>query len=155
MLYFQFLKCMGCLFLLMGILAIPAMLFFFYGTELADSSFTKVVAAASLGNLGSSDPVCQDARYDLSSATADTENPRVSISLSCQFGELWAIKQFGQVSVSTPVDCEGATDDPDNASFDFYPPDCEYALFDTIDYDVFTEAFERQCKGKSDCQFSF
>lgn len=146
---------MGCLFLLMGILAIPAMLFFFYGTELADSSFTKVVAAASLGNLGSSDPVCQDARYDLSSATADTENPRVSISLSCPFGELWAIKQFGQVSVSTPVDCEGATDDPDNASFDFYPPDCEYALFDTIDYDVFTEAFERQCKGKSDCQFSF
>ena len=137
MLYFQFLKCMGCLFLLMGILAIPAMLFFFYGTELADSSFTKVVAAASLGNLGSSDPVCQDARYDLSSATADTENPRVSISLSCPFGELWAIKQFGQVSVSTPVDCEGATDDPDNASFDFYPPDCEYALFDTIDYDVF------------------
>ena len=139
----------------MGILAIPAMLFFFYGTELADSSFTKVVAAASLGNLGSSDPVCQDARYDLSSATADTENPRVSISLSCPFGELWAIKQFGQVSVSTPVDCEGATDDPDNASFDFYPPDCEYALFDTIDYDAFTDAFERQCKGKSDCQFSF
>ena len=147
MLYFQFLKCMGCLFLLMGILAIPAMLFFFYGTELADSSFTKVVAAASLGNLGSSDPVCQDARYDLSSATADTANPRVSISLSCPFGELWAIKQFGQVSVSTPVDCEEATDDPDNASFDFYPPDCEYAVFDPTNYDAFTEAFKNQCKG--------
>ena len=62
---------MGCLFLSIGLLSVPAMLFFFYGTELADTSFTKVVAAASLGNLGSSDPVCQDARYDLSSDSAN------------------------------------------------------------------------------------
>ena len=65
----------------------------------------------------------------------------MSISLSCPFGELWAIKQFGQVSVSTPVDCEGATDDPDNASFDFYPPDCEYALFEDVEYNNFSKEF--------------
>ena len=100
----------------MGVLAIPAMLFFFYGTELADTSFTKIVAAASLGNLGSSDPVCKEGRYDLSSSpNAPNLNPSVSISLSCPFGELWSIKEFGQVSVSTPIDCEEAVKDPDNA----------------------------------------
>lgn len=91
-LYFQFLKCMGCLFLLMGFLAIPSMIFFFYGTELADTSFTKVVAAASLGNLGSSDPVCKEASYDLTGANASKWNPQVNMQLSCPFGELWSIK---------------------------------------------------------------
>ena len=33
-LYFQFLKYMGCQFLLLSVLGIPAMLFFYYGTEL-------------------------------------------------------------------------------------------------------------------------
>ena len=142
---------MGCLFLLMGVLAIPAMLFFFYGTELADSSFTKIVAAASLGNLGSSDPVCKDARYDLSSPGVDKKDPSVSISLSCPFGELWSIKEFGQVSISTPIDCEGAVKDPDNAEFEYYPPDCNYNLFEDADYDTFTIEFENQCKGKKNC----
>lgn len=44
--------------MMMTILAIPSMLFFFYGSELEDSTFQKVVTAASLGNLGSSNPVC-------------------------------------------------------------------------------------------------
>ena len=62
-LYFQFLKYMGCLFLAMAFLSIPSMLFFFYGTELTDYSLTKIVTAASLGNLGSSAPVCKSAEY--------------------------------------------------------------------------------------------
>lgn len=74
-LYFQFLKYMGCMFVLFFILAIPAMLFFFYGTELADVTFTKVVTAASLGNLGSSSPVCNSAKFDLSSDIANLLNP--------------------------------------------------------------------------------
>lgn len=149
-LYFQFLKCMGCLFLLMGVLAFPAMLFFFYGTELADSSFTKIVAAASLGNLGSSDPVCNEAKYDLSQNT-NKQNPSVTISLSCKFGTLWSIKEFGQISVSTPNNCEEALKEPDNAQFDFYPPDCDYNLFEDADYETFSLEFDRQCKGKKDC----
>lgn len=125
-LYFQFLKCMGCLFLLMALLAIPAMLFFFFGTELADTSLTKIVAAASLGNLGSSSPVCKDAKFDLISEQANKLNPQVNMQLSCPFGELFSIKQFGQMSISTVVDCEAAQDDPDNANFEFYPHDCSY-----------------------------
>ena len=38
-LYFQFVKYMGCQFLLMSILGIPAMLFFYYGTEISDTKF--------------------------------------------------------------------------------------------------------------------
>ena len=42
-LYFQFLKYMGCQFLIMAVLGIPAMLFFYYGTELPDTAFRTVV----------------------------------------------------------------------------------------------------------------
>lgn len=57
-LYFQFLKFMSCMFILMLILASPAMFFFIQGQGLEDSSFTSFVKATSLGNLGSSSPVC-------------------------------------------------------------------------------------------------
>ena len=70
-LYFQFLKYMGALFCAMTVLAIPSMLFFFYGTELTDTSFRKVVTAASLGNLGSSLPSCSSGKYDLKSEGVD------------------------------------------------------------------------------------
>ena len=65
-LYFQFLKFMSCMFILMLVLASPAMFFFFYGQKIEDSSFTAIVKASSLGNLGSSNPTCNTARYDLS-----------------------------------------------------------------------------------------
>jgi len=55
------------------------------------------------------------------------------MQLSCPFGELWSIKQFGQASKSTVTDCEAATDDPENAEFEFYPPDCSYESFDDTD----------------------
>ena len=90
-LYFQFLKYMGFLFMLMFVLSIPSMLFFIYGTELTDSSLTKVVTAASLGNLGSSKPVCKSGTYDIVSETVNTNNPTAYIELSCPFGNLWSI----------------------------------------------------------------
>ena len=64
-LYFQFLKYMGALFCAMTVLAIPSMLFFFYGTELEEASFRKIVTAASLGNLGGSSATCSSGKYDL------------------------------------------------------------------------------------------
>jgi hypothetical protein len=70
-LYFQFLKFMGCQFLLMALLAVPSMLFFYFGTELSDTSFTKIVTAASLGNLGSSNAICNSATFDLSATATD------------------------------------------------------------------------------------
>ena len=54
------------MFTLMFILSIPAILFFWYGSDPPDLSFTKVVTAASLGNLGTSAPVCNTGRYDTS-----------------------------------------------------------------------------------------
>ena len=94
-LYFQFLKYMACLFVAMLILAIPAMLFYFQGTELSDTGLGSIVTASSLGNLGSSKPVCKTAKYDLVSADADLIDPAVSLQLSCPFGELYTIKDFG------------------------------------------------------------
>ena len=76
-LYFQFLKYIGCLFLMMTVLAIPSMLFFFYGTELEDVAFKKIVTSASLGNLGSSKPVCKEGRY--LADEIDLRNPTATI----------------------------------------------------------------------------
>jgi len=75
------------------------MLFFFYGTDISDTSFTKIVTAASLGNLGSSNPVCNTAIFDTTSATANRKDPQAFMQLSCPFGELWSLTTFGQLSV--------------------------------------------------------
>ena len=89
------------------------------------------MAAASLGNLGSSEPVCTTSRYDLTSESRSLLNPYAQFKVSCPFGELGSIKEFGQLSVSTVVDCEAATaeDEEEAATFDFYPPDCNIADF--------------------------
>jgi len=72
------------------------MLFFSYGNELVDRSFAKIVTAGSLGNLGSSNPVCSKGFFDTSLTTSSALlNPYGSISLSCSFGELYGLKTFG------------------------------------------------------------
>ena len=70
-------------------IALPAMLFFYYGTELESPSLTKIVTAASLGNLGSSQPVCNAGVFDIESASANVLDPTAIITLSCPFGELF------------------------------------------------------------------
>ena len=62
-LYFQFLKYMGCQFLIMFILGIPSMLFFYYGTELSETGFRSVVQSVSLGNLGTASNTCGKGEY--------------------------------------------------------------------------------------------
>ena len=126
-LYFQMLKYLGCMFLLMFFLSIPAICFFFYGTELTDASFTKIVTAASLGNLGTSKPVCKTGVYDLTSGV----NPQAGIFLDCPFGTLYSITEFGQLSKEVEVDCDKATEFIGTAEsgFSFYPPDCDYNRF--------------------------
>ena len=86
---------MGALFCCMTLLAIPSMLFFYYGTEVKENSFKSIVTAASLGNLGSSLPTCSSGKYDLKSEGVDKLNPQALIQLSCPFGELWNINHFG------------------------------------------------------------
>ena len=152
-LYFQFLKFMACMFILMLILASPAMFFFFYGQKIEDSSFTAIVKASSLGNLGSSNPTCNIARYDL---TNELE-PKAFLTLSCPFGELWQIRVFGQASVSSSIDCDEAvgSDNLEDYNYNFFPPTCNYGEFDDAYKNRFDKMFEDQCKGKQTCQFNF
>ena len=87
------LKYLAAMFFAMFMLSMPAMLFYFYGTELEDSSFTQIVAAASLGNLGSSEPVCREGKLD---ETPDENGNLVGqIQLSCPFGDLYELFDFG------------------------------------------------------------
>ena len=82
------------------------MLFFLYGTELADTSLTKIVTAASLGNLGSAKPNCYHSEFGVSSSDDNIINPKSIMPLSCPFGDLFSIAMFGQMSVKDKVDCE-------------------------------------------------
>ena len=110
-------------------------MFFFAGTELTEMSFRKIVTAASLGNLGSSQPTCSDGKYDLISDEAkagDLSNPQVTMQLSCAFGELWHIEHFGQISISEHIDCDAEERSEETAHadiFNYYPPDCHYETF--------------------------
>jgi len=72
-LYFQMLKYLAFMFLMMFTLSIPAIIFFFSGTEVEDTTLTKIVAAGSLGNLGASEPVCREGNYDLSTAEKEAD----------------------------------------------------------------------------------
>ena len=94
------------IFMLNFILSIPAILFFFHGTDLPENSFTKIVAAGSLGNLGTASPICFSTQFDDSGAFPNLVNPSATLTLSCPFGDLWAIKKFGQLSEKDNVDCE-------------------------------------------------
>jgi hypothetical protein len=158
-LYFQFIKYMGFLFSLMAILSLPTMFFFFYGTELEDETFAKIVTAASLGNLGSSNPVCQTGIYNTGAITSD---PEVTLNLSCPFGELFAVYDFGQLSAGDVVNCQETQDESislDDIEFNFYPPTCHFrnkedeTAFDAVG--GIKEEFKTQCKGKNNCEFRF
>ena len=103
------------------------MLFFYYGTDLTDASLTKIVSAASLGNLGSANPSCHYNSFDLESPEANLLNPKATIQVSCPFGDLFSIAKFGQISRKDKVDCEqiAQLDDASEATFSFYPSECE------------------------------
>jgi len=118
------------MFFAMFMLSMPAMLFFFYGTDLQDSSFTQIVAAASLGNLGSSQAVCREGTYDLDTPEG-LADPKGAVSLSCPFGELYDLFDFGQISVNQNVDCETITKNPlADAEVNYYPPDCHMRRYE-------------------------
>ena len=105
-LYFQFLKYMGMMFCINFCLAIPAIIFYFQGNELPSASLSKIVTAASLGNLGTASPTCYESRFDLITENANLFNPTATFTLRCPFGDLYSIAKFGQVSVNDNVDCE-------------------------------------------------
>ena len=130
-LYFQFLKYMGAMFLVMLVLSLPAILFYYYGTEPPDTSFASLINATTLGNLGNAKPTCNIARYDLLSPNADINNPKVQLSLACPFGNLWRIEEFGQLSASEVADCSNVKSTADllEHPFHYYPPHCHYDGF--------------------------
>ena len=86
------------------------------------------MTAASLGNLGTSKPVCKAGSYDL---TKGDDNIKAGISLDCPFGTLFAITEFGQLSREVAVDCDNATEFIGSATsaFSFYPSSCDYKRF--------------------------
>ena len=93
-LYFQFLKYMAMLFGFMVLLSIPSMLFFYSGSSLGGTNIQAIIRATSLGNLGSSKPVCNREAFILNS----DGNYEADLSLSCPFGVMEYVRILGSLS---------------------------------------------------------
>lgn len=87
-LYFQFLKFLSMMFLMLTILSVPAYIFYFSGTQSDDGSgdMKSFLGKLSLGNIGQSSYACN-------SATALGSE---KFNLYCAYGTLSTIVEFGQ-----------------------------------------------------------
>ena len=169
--YFQMLKYLGLLFTMCFFLLIPTMIFFGEGTEVEEKTFFKLLMATSLGNLGSAKPVCQANNFDLTEPEKDGDKKKgdrqdisATINLSCPFGELTSLQEFGQLSINDVVDCEKSEDRVrGKPTYQYFPSAC-YTLKDPSESDTYTipsgdsfakvkEAFARDCKDNNYCEF--
>jgi len=66
--YFQFLKYMACVFILMTVLSIPSLIFFFSGNKSSDYSFKSLVSQFSVGNIGATNLACNSGAYNVTDA---------------------------------------------------------------------------------------
>ena len=79
---------MACLFFWMTVISIPAMVFYWSGNPADEYSINTVVPALSLGNIGQSETACSSGTYDRATGL-------VEITVTCPFGQLDAITNFG------------------------------------------------------------
>ena len=129
------------MFLVALILSLPAILFYYYGTEPPDTSFASLISATTLGNLGNAKPTCNIARYDL--LDSDAFFPKARLSLACPFGKLSRIEEFGQLSASEVADCSNikSTADLLEHPFHYYPSHCHYDGFSEAHVQEIDSAF--------------
>ena len=98
-LYFQFLKYLAALFLLLTILSLPSFLCFSFGT----TPGTPLMSKFTLGNLGQSSKSCNYAPF--SSGNEGSYGYQSNIQLSCPFGTLHSISVLGQQQIDTRPQC--------------------------------------------------
>lgn len=124
--YFQSLKYLTWVFFVMTILSIPSMTFYVSGNLEIPSNLKSAITAVSLGNIGASLLACNSGTYQYQ---ADLQDYKATISLQCSYGTLDGIREFGQVSVASYIDCasfETSTSSTDaatseNSAIAFYP----------------------------------
>ena len=85
----------------MTLISLPSMIFYWSGSPAQEYSLSTVVPALSLGNIGQSEYACSSSTYDRTSR-------QVEITLTCPFGSLDAIQNFGQIPKNQQVSCNQA-----------------------------------------------
>ena len=101
--YFQFVKYMACLYFTMGLLSLPAIVFFYNGNKSKIASVNELITMVSLGNIGESPVACGEGRFD-DFKTADGQIV-ASIDLQCRYGHIAEITEFGQLASSQYSAC--------------------------------------------------
>ena len=62
--YFQFVKYMACLYFTLGLLSLPAMIFFYSGNKTSVASLNELITMVSVGNIGESPIACGEGKFD-------------------------------------------------------------------------------------------
>ena len=62
--YFQFVKYMACLYFTLGLISLPAMIFFYSGNKSNVASLNEIIAMVSVGNIGESPIACGEGKFD-------------------------------------------------------------------------------------------
>jgi hypothetical protein len=156
-LYFQFLKYMAIVFLIMTILAIPTCILFYSGNTTYDGNFKGLLTAVSLGNIGEARPSCNTGEVDLET-NPDLIDPKISMYLQCNNGYLESLDFFGQginpaqgkkkegfVCPNIDKQVRKGTFDFSKMDTDFpyYPADCRYETFSFEEKIAFNEEFKK------------
>lgn len=141
--YFQFLKFMIWLFLLMTICAIPSMIFFYSGNKNTSDNFRSLLVQFSLGNIGYESPACNTGTYVTTSSSNGKSESIAEIQMQCSYGTMESMTSFGQVSVNDVIKCkEIATATTMSDQVVFYPSTCESDQWTKDDMDQIQTEFD-------------
>ena len=94
--YFQFVKYMACLYFIMGVLSLPAMVFFYSGNKSNVATFNELITMVSVGNIGESPIACGEGEFGKVRVGATSTQNVGTINLQCRYGHLESMIGFGQ-----------------------------------------------------------
>lgn len=123
-LYFQFMKYMICLFVLLSILSIPSILLFASGNLTAPMNVKDAIVVTSLGNIGQIEPACSREQTQ----TINNKEERF-INLRCKSGKLGELMRFGQMPVKEALGCQNIGYDGNSCVVGLEASLCEYNYF--------------------------
>jgi len=136
-LYFQFLKYIGCLYMVLCVLSIPALMVYYSGNTAYRFDFKGLIVKTSLGNIGVARPACN---------TGDSV-----IYLQCANGYFDKLTNFGTVSKTTEINCVD-----DSASvlqkFEFSPNTCQLDQWSREEIERAKDYFKANCFEQPSCE---
>lgn len=128
------------------------MTFYLSGNLAKPTDLKSALTAISMGNIGATQIACGDGSYVFDSKLNDY---KTKIELQCSYGVLDGLKDFGQLSAVSFVDCPSYQKNSDEFSFPFLPQQCNWQKFSESERSFIEDQFKFNCVGQSRCDIKF